>query len=205
MTHQSIKRCAWCSDDDEYCRYHDEEWGTPVECDNALFEKICLEGFQAGLSWITILKRREAFRRAFTNFEIETVARFSHQKIDVLSQDKTIIRHRGKIQSVINNAQKTLQIQTEFGSLLTFLLQFWPAVERPATPTASQSPESIALAKALKQRGFTFVGATTMYAFMQSMGFVNDHEPECHAYAKTQTQRQQFSKSYGLTVSSRAR
>jgi len=180
------KRCAWCRGSDDYAAYHDTEWGFPVRDDRALFEKISLEGFQSGLSWLTILRKRENFRRGFANFEIERVARFGPRDIARLLADAGIVRHRGKIESTINNAKRCADLVDEFGSLSSFVWRFEPDPKtRPkrltwealrAMPT---TPESIALSKDLRKRGWTFVGPTTMYAFMQAMGLVNDHIHGC--------------------------
>ena len=180
------RRCAWCRGADEYVAYHDEEWGYPVRDDQRLFEKISLEGFQSGLSWLTILRKRENFRKAFANFEIERVARFTSRHVERLLLDQGIIRHRGKIESTINNARRCRDLMDEFGSLSSFVWRFGP--ERASRPrrltwevlkTMATTPESIALSKELKKRGWTFVGPTTMYAFMQAMGLVNDHLHGC--------------------------
>lgn len=182
-------RCAWGTKDPLYIQYHDEEWGIPEHDDQKLFEKIVLEGAQSGLSWITILKRRENYRKAFENFEIEKVAAYSETDIERLVNDAGIIRNRRKIESAINNAKRVLEIQQEYGSFDAFLGSFvggkpianhWKSLsEVPAT-----SPESEAMAKALKKSGFTFVGATTCYALMQAMGMVNDHTVDCFRYAE---------------------
>ena len=181
-----MRRCSWCGEDPLYQRYHDTEWGQPTADDRVLFEKICLEGFQAGLSWLTILRKREHFRRAFRNFEIESVARFNQRSVTRMLGDAGIVRHRGKIESAIHNARRTLDLIDEQGSLARYVWQFEPdRGARPAriTPRAlarlATSPESVALSRDLKQRGFRFVGPTTMYAFMQAMGLVNDHLEGC--------------------------
>ncbi|MDZ4864663.1 MAG: DNA-3-methyladenine glycosylase I [Gemmatimonadota bacterium] len=181
-------RCWWAGPSEEYLRYHDTEWGIPVTNDQRLFEKICLEGFQAGLSWLTILRKRENFRRAFLDFDHEQVARFTSKSVDRLLTDPGIVRHRGKIEAVINNAQRARELVREHGSLGAYLWRFEPQPEsRPAELTeewlrrSSTSPESIALSKDLKFRGWKFVGPTTMYAFMQAMGLVNDHVVGCSA------------------------
>lgn len=179
-----LPRCVWPGADTDYLRYHDEEWGHPVVDDRRLFEKICLEGFQSGLSWITILRKRENFRAAFAGFEIAKVAAFDADDTERLVADAGIIRHRGKIVSTINNARRALDLQAEFGSLAAYFWQFEPpSSERPASITSStipaQTPASTALSKDLKKRGWTFVGPTTCYAFMQAMGMVNDHVDGC--------------------------
>lgn len=184
-------RCWWCGDDPEYVRYHDEEWGKPVRDDRALFEKICLEGFQSGLSWITILRKRENFRRAFHNFDYERVAHYTEKDVERLLSNAGIVRHRGKIEAVINNAARAIELEKESGTLAAFFWSFEPdPTTRPkkldyATMTAMPTSESSkALSKALKKRGWKFVGPTTCYAFMQAMGIVNDHLHGCHTRGK---------------------
>jgi len=181
-------RCAWCKSTPGYQLYHDQEWGFPVTNDCRLFEKLCLEGFQAGLSWLTILNKRDAFRRAFAEFDVERVSRFDESDVARLLNDAGIVRHRGKIESTINNARRLLALKAEFGSLASYVWRFEPApATRPrlvtlqAVKALTASPESAALAKDLKKRGWTFVGPTTVYAFMQAMGLVNDHLEGCHA------------------------
>jgi DNA-3-methyladenine glycosylase I len=181
-----IVRCWWCGDDPLYVRYHDEEWGRPVTDDRRLFEKICLEGFQAGLSWITILRKRDNFRRAFSDFDVDRIARFTASDVDRLVTDPGIVRHRGKIASTINNATRALALRDEFGSLAAYFWKWQPAAgSRPRRITRdlltgmATTPESTALSKDLRTRGWTFVGPTTIYAFMQAMGLVNDHVEEC--------------------------
>ena len=183
-------RCLWCRATPAYQHYHDHEWGFPVTDDRRLFEKLCLEGFQAGLSWLTILNKREAFREAFANFEAERVARFDAHDVTRLLADVGIVRHRGKIESTINNAQRVIELRAEFGSLSTYAWRFQPAPgSRPkrlsleALKAMTTSPESIAMSKDLKKRGWSFVGPTTVYAFMQAMGLVNDHLDGCHVRA----------------------
>jgi len=173
-------RCRWCAAAPEFEAYHDREWGFPVADDTRLFEKLCLEGFQSGLSWRTILAKRENFRRAFEGFDVQRVARFGEKQVARLLQDEGIVRHRGKIEAAINNAQCALQLQAERGSLAAYFWQF--EAKRPADSRAqavSISPESTALSKDLKKRGWKFVGPTTVYAFMQAMGLVNDHADGC--------------------------
>jgi DNA-3-methyladenine glycosylase I len=179
-------RCWWCGTDPLYVRYHDEEWGRPVTDDNRLFEKICLEGFQAGLSWLTILRKRDAFRELFAGFEIDRVARFGDRDVTRLLSDARIVRHRGKILSTINNARRARELQQEFGTLSAYVWGWQPSPEsRPrrltkeVLMTMGTTPESVALSKDLRRRGWTFVGPTTIYAFMQAMGLVNDHVDEC--------------------------
>ena len=176
-------RCWWPGDDELYVRYHDEEWGRPVSDDHRLFEKVCLEGFQSGLSWITILRKRENFRAAFAGFDFDRVARFNSRSVERLLQDAGIVRHRGKIESTINNARRARQLVAERGSLAAYFDSWRPAGpegERSEDwPVPSTTPTSVALSKDLKRRGWTFVGPTTIYAFMQAMGLVDDHVPGC--------------------------
>jgi DNA-3-methyladenine glycosylase I len=189
-----VQRCAWCQASPAYRDYHDREWGFPVDDETRLFEKLCLEGFQAGLSWLTILNKREAFRKAFAGFDPVRVARFRAREIDRLLGDAGIVRHRGKIESTINNARRLLELREEFGSLAAYAWRFEPAARpkrvTPATLRASGlPPEATALAKDLKRRGWTFVGPTTVYAFMQAMGLVNDHVEGCHVRAAAEKAR----------------
>ncbi len=181
-----VSRCYWCIGDPLYVEYHDREWGFPVADDQRLFEKLCLEGFQAGLSWLTILRKRDNFREAFRGFDIETVARFTKRDVNRLVKDAGIVRHRGKIESAINNAQRTIELAEEHGTLAAFVWGFEPApekrprrIDRETLSGLAQTEESARLSKALKKRGFTFVGPTIAYAFMQSMGLVNDHLAGC--------------------------
>ncbi|MEO7008665.1 MAG: DNA-3-methyladenine glycosylase I [Caldimonas sp.] len=183
-------RCLWCQATPAYRHYHDHEWGFPVTDDRRLFEKLCLEGFQAGLSWLTILNKREAFRRGFAEYDAEKVAVFDAADVARLLGDAGIVRHRGKIESTINNARRVLELRREFGTLAAYVWRYEPAPSsRPrrltwtALKAMSSSAESTALSKDLKKRGWTFVGPTTMYAFMQAMGLVNDHIEHCHARA----------------------
>ena len=191
-----VRRCFWCAGDPLYRAYHDAEWGFPQRDDTRLFEKLCLEGFQAGLSWITVLRKRENFRRAFAGFDMEQVARFTPRKVESLLQDGGIIRHRGKIESAIHNARKALELAEERGSLSNYLWSFEPPVtERPARITLdvlrklTESPSSRALSKDLKRRGWTFVGPITMYALLQAMGMVNDHLARCDLRSKAECAR----------------
>jgi DNA-3-methyladenine glycosylase I len=188
------RRCWWCGDDPLYVAYHDDEWGKPVHDDRLLFEKICLEGFQSGLSWLTILRKRENFRRAFANFDVERISHFDEADIARLMADAGIVRHRGKIESTINNARRCRDIVESHGSLSRFVWEFRPSEpegDRSAPPgIPSQTPSSVRLSKALKKSGWTFVGPTTMYAFMQSVGVVNDHLEGCrfrHATGRSLT------------------
>jgi DNA-3-methyladenine glycosylase I len=181
-----VNRCWWCGTDPLYVAYHDREWGRPVTDDTRLFEKVCLEGFQAGLSWLTILRKRDNFRRAFANFDVNRVARYTSRDVTRLLADEGIIRHRGKIESTINNAQRAIDVREEFGSLSKYFWQWQPdPASRPRRMTRetlvgmATTPESTALSKDLRRRGWTFVGPTTIYAFMQAMGLVNDHVDDC--------------------------
>ena len=181
-------RCGWCRATPAYRHYHDHEWGFPVTDDRRLFEKLCLEGFQAGLSWLTILNKREAFRAGFANFDAEQVARFDAADVARLLADAGIVRHRGKIESTVNNAKRVIELRREFGSLAAYAWSHEPApASRPqrftlaALQANTTSPESVAMSKDLKKRGWRFVGPTTVYAFMQAMGLVNDHIEGCHA------------------------
>jgi len=191
-----LVRCAWCAAAPEYVQYHDQEWGFPVREDRRLFEKLSLEGFQSGLSWLTILRKREGFRKAFANFDPAKVARFTPKKVEQLLQNAEIIRHEGKIQATINNARRVADLLDEFGSLADYVWRFEPApASRPkrmthaVLRTLGQSDESRALSKDLKQRGWSFVGPTTVYAFMQAMGMVNDHLDGCDVRARVEKVR----------------
>jgi DNA-3-methyladenine glycosylase I len=194
-------RCAWCLGAPEYVRYHDDEWGLPVADDVRLFEKICLEGFQSGLSWLTILRKREAFRRAFAGFDFAAVARFGPADVRRLLADPGIVRHRGKIESTIANARRACALVEEAGSIAAWAWRFEPSPrERPARVTAAwlrattTTPASTALSKELRRRGFTFVGPTTMYAFMQAVGLVDDHLDGCVARARVERARRAFAR-----------
>ena len=190
-------RCRWCAagaDWPPYLHYHDNEWGFPVADDRRLFEKLCLEGFQSGLSWRTILAKRAAFRAGFANFEIAAVARFGPADVERLLQDAGIVRHRGKIEAAINNAQRALELVAEQGSLAAYIWRFEPAPERASEHlNQTESPASRALSKDLKKRGWKFVGPTTMHAFMQSMGLINDHGADCVIRDAVGAARQAFS------------
>ncbi len=193
-----IARCFWASSE-SYAAYHDDEWGQPTRDDRWIFEKLCLEGFQSGLSWLTILNKRENFRAAFANFEVERVVRFTSRSVDKLVKDTGIVRHRGKIESTINNAKRARELQREFGSLAAFVWQFEPpANSRPKKLTRStlnklsKTPESAVLSKELKRRGWSFVGPTTTYAFMQAAGIVNDHLHGCAAQTRCSAARKKF-------------
>ena len=182
-----------------YIDYHDREWGFPVRDDRRLFEKICLEGFQAGLSWRTILGKRDAFRAAFAQFDFERIARFASRDIERLVGNAAIVRHRGKIESTRNNARRAIELVAEFGSLAAYFWRFEPPrssrprrLSREVLSGMPTSPESVALSKDLKRRGFTFVGPTTVYAFMQAMGLVNDHVHRCVVRAAADKARAAF-------------
>lgn len=181
---KSLERCAWAGEDAQYCRYHDEEWGVPVHEDQRLFEMLILEGAQAGLSWITILRKRENYRKAFDGFDIDKILRYDDKKIDALMQDAGIVRNRLKIQSVVVNAKAFRAIQEEYGSFDRFL---WSYVDgapvrnnwRDISEIPATTPLSDQISKDLKKRGFKFVGSTIVYAYMQSVGLVNDHIANC--------------------------
>ncbi len=195
-------RCWWCAAAPDYADYHDREWGFPVTEDRRLFEKLCLEGFQAGLSWLTILRKREAFRRAFAGFDLERVARFRERDVERLLGDASIVRHRGKIESTVNNAGRALELVDEHGSLAAYVWSFEPAsrtvpLTRAALIEQTTSPEAIAMAKDLKRRGWTFVGPTTAYAFMQAMGLVNDHLGGCFVRERAEAARKPQTRSAG--------
>ncbi|MDU0353521.1 DNA-3-methyladenine glycosylase I [Paraglaciecola aquimarina] len=183
-------RCSWCQATEQYIDYHDNEWGYPVADDQTLFEKICLEGFQSGLSWYTILVKRENFRKAFANFDFDQVASFTQQDVERLVVNAGIIRHRGKITATINNAKRAQDLIKEFGSLASYFWQFEPKRDESLDPEIlATCPESVALSKDLKKRGWKFVGPTTMYAFMQAMGMVNDHALTCVGHEKSRQLR----------------
>ncbi|MDQ7731917.1 DNA-3-methyladenine glycosylase I [Halomonas sp. SpR1] len=171
-------RCQWCGGAPEFLPYHDNEWGFPVDDDQRLFEKLCLESFQSGLSWRTILNKRENFRAAFHHFDFHQVARFGEDDVKRLLQDAGIIRHRGKIEATINNAQRAKEMVEQEGSLAAFFWRYEPT-ELAEPQTQTTSPESVALAKELKKRGWKFFGPTTAFAFMQAMGLLNDHAQGC--------------------------
>jgi len=192
-----VARCWWADSAPEYRAYHDSEWGFPVSPDQRLFEKLSLEGFQAGLSWLTILRKREAFRSAFAGFDFERVAEFGPDDVQRLLGDAGIVRHRGKIEAVINNAQRAVELVAAEGSLAHFLWSFEPAardvpLERASLPAVTD--ESKALARELKRRGWRFVGPTTVYAFMQAMGLVNDHLGGCSGHSAAHAARTAFTR-----------
>ncbi|GEP42959.1 DNA-3-methyladenine glycosylase I [Brevifollis gellanilyticus] len=187
------ERCHWCSSAPEFPAYHDKEWGFPVADDHRLFEKLSLEGFQSGLSWRTILTKRENFRTAFHLFDFDRVASFTEKDVARLLQDAGIIRHRGKIEAVINNARRAQELVKQEGSLAAYIWSHEPDDKKQAEPqSASTSAESIALSKDLKKRGWKFVGPTTVYAFMQAMGLINDHAEGCIIRAKAEKARKAF-------------
>jgi DNA-3-methyladenine glycosylase I len=192
-------RCAWPGADPFYVRYHDEEWGRPVADDRRLFEKLCLEGFQSGLSWLTILRKRENFRAAFAGFDFATIAEFGPADIERCLADAGIVRHRGKIESVVNNAHRALELAEEAGSLAAFVWRFEPEpssrserFDRAALMAMAKTVESTALSKELRKRGWSFVGPTTVYAFMQAMGLVNDHLEGCVCRSVVEADRAAF-------------
>jgi len=185
-----LARCWWGLSTPDYAAYHDDEWGRPVDDDRRLFEKLSLEGFQSGLSWLTILRKREAFRSAFAGFDYAVVAEYDEGDVERLLADAGIVRHRGKIESTINNAACSIDLADEYGSLGAFFWSFEPPLRPPTMePTTA---ESTAMAKELKRRGFSFVGPTTAYAFMQAMGIVNDHLEGCVSREEVETDRQGF-------------
>ena len=196
-----LQRCFWTDGSELYDAYHDREWGRPVTDDIRLFEKISLEGFQAGLSWITILRKRERFRAVFDGFDFHKVAAYAERDVQRLLADAGIVRHRGKIEAVIHNAARAIELQREVGSLSRYFWQYEVDTrERPNKLTAevlrgyATAPESVALSKDLKRRGWKFVGPTTMYAFMQAMGLVNDHQHDCFARSEVETLRKAFAR-----------
>jgi len=188
-----VRRCGWGASTPDYAAYHDGEWGRPVVDDDRLFERLCLEGFQSGLSWLTILRKREGFRRAFAGFGIETVARFGARDVERLLGDASIVRHRGKIEAAIGNAAAAARVQDELGSVAALLWSFEPSGRRRAPRTLTDippvTPESTALSKELRRRGFRFVGPTTAYALMQAVGVVNDHLHGCASRRAVEAER----------------
>jgi len=194
-------RCAWCGDDPLYLAYHDEEWGRPTADDRYLFEKLCLEGFQSGLSWITILRKRENFRRAFADFDVSALCGFGPDEVARLLLDAGIVRHRGKIESVLNNARRARELRAEAGSLAAFVWRFAPApAARPARfdwatlRAIAKTEASTALSKELRRRGWSFVGPTTVHAFMQAVGIVNDHVEGCFRRPEAESELQGFTR-----------
>lgn len=192
------QRCWWPGDDEQYQLYHDVEWGRAVTDDSTLFEKMCLEGFQSGLSWITILRKRDNFRAAFANFDHRKIVEFNDDDVSRLMADAGIVRHRGKIDAVINNARRLCEMENENTTLSDYIWSFAPrdtsthhSTKQDNSPIPSTSPESIALSRDLKKRGWKFVGPTTMYSMMQSMGMVNDHVQGCFVRDECEQLRQQ--------------
>ena len=192
-------RCPWAEPHADYRAYHDREWGRPMADDHRLFEKICLEGFQSGLSWLTILRKRERFREVFREFDYQAVARFNRRSVERLLRDPGIVRHRGKIESVLGNARRACDLADEWGSLAAYFWSFEPPPEaRPRRVTwaavrrLAHTPESKALSTDLRRRGWTFVGPTTVYAFMQAMGLVDDHAEGCHVRPAVEAARRRF-------------
>jgi DNA-3-methyladenine glycosylase I len=192
-------RCFWHDNKDDYLDYHDHEWGRPVGDDVRLFEKICLEGFQSGLSWLTILRKRENFRAAFAGFDFDRVARFDDGDVERLVADAGIIRHRGKITSTINNAKRAIEMRDEFGSLAAYFWSHEPGprdrperLDRASLVALAKTEVSTAISRDLKKRGWSFVGPTTVYAFMQAMGLVNDHIEGCYVRDEVEALRRQF-------------
>jgi DNA-3-methyladenine glycosylase I len=207
-TMRDARRCWWAKSDPLYHAYHDDEWGRPVMDDRRLYEKLVLEGFQAGLSWLIILRKRPRFRAVFAEFDPELVARFGARDVRRLLADRGIVRHRGKIMAAIENARRVLAVQRELGSFAAYVWGFAPAVAAaPATRARipSQTAASRALARDLKARGFRFVGPTTVYAFMQAMGLVNDHLRACPARRAVETDRARLRRSHRIASQSRAR
>lgn len=194
-------RCWWSGDKADYMDYHDIEWGVPVADDQCLFEKLCLEGFQSGLSWLTILRKRENFRAAFSSFDYRNVALYKDADIERLVRDEGIVRHRKKIESVVNNAKRACELVEEAGSLSAYFWQYEPQdSDRPTSfdyetlMTITKTPASIAMSKDMKKRGWSFIGPTTAYAFMQAMGIVNDHVEGCEWRSRTENLRQDFTR-----------
>lgn len=194
-------RCRWCAAAPEFLAYHDTEWGHPVEDDHRLFEKLSLEAFQSGLSWRTILAKRENFRRAFAGFDFDRIAGFTDRDVARLLEDPGIVRHRGKIEAVINNARRAQAIVAEAGSLAAFIWRYEPAANQLAPPqSASTSTASIALSRELKRRGWRFVGPTTVYAFMQAMGLINDHVEDCVIRSEVERSSVAFRRPQGASA-----
>lgn len=196
-----IRRCWWGAVPPIYQAYHDDEWGRPVADELRLFEKLCLEGFQSGLSWLTILKKRENFRRAFAGFDFHQLAGWNERDVERLLGDAGIVRHRGKIEATLNNARRALELTAECGSLAAYLWRWEPAAaerplhfDKPALAALAKTPASVAMSKDLRRRGWAYVGPTTCYAFMQAMGMVNDHLEGCAARAKVELARRKFAR-----------
>jgi len=203
LCEDGLLRCDWAAHVPEFAAYHDEEWGFPVDDEHRLFEKICLEGFQSGLSWRTVLNKRPAFRELFHDFNFERIARFDESDVQRLLGDARIIRHRGKIEATINNAQRACDVVDRYGSLGDLVWRFEPSAEkrpdrvRPETRTVTFDDSAKALAKALKKEGWRFFGPTTAYAFMQAMGLVNDHLHGCVVRERCETARDAFARPSG--------
>jgi DNA-3-methyladenine glycosylase I len=197
-------RCSWGASTPDYLAYHDTEWGFGVADDHRLYEKLCLEGFQSGLSWLTILRKRDNFRAAFAGFDPRLVADFDEHDVDRLLNDPGIVRHQGKIRSTINNASRALELIDEFGSIAEYM---WPhaTFEGPPTEVHALTPTSTAISKDLKKRGWTFVGPTTVYAFMQSVGLVNDHAEGCWVRQRSEQTRRKVYRQYGKARHAQAR
>ncbi len=194
-----VPRCWWGAGDELYRRYHDTEWGHPVADDRRLFEKLCLEGFQSGLSWLTILRKRENFRRAFADFDIEALSAFGSAEVARLLADAGIVRHRGKIEATINNARRCAELRDEFGSLAAYAWGYEPdpatrpaVLHRDALLAMTSSAESVAMSTDLRRRGWSFVGPITVYSFMEAMGLVNDHLTGCHRREPIEAERLAF-------------
>jgi len=195
-----VARCGWGASSNEYIDYHDREWGVGVSADDRLFEKICLEGFQSGLSWLTILRKRENFRTAFAGFEIERVAEFGERDVERLLADAGIVRHQGKIRSTINNAGRALELIERHGSLAAYFWQHATFSDVPVTEIHATTETSTMLSKQLKKAGWSFVGPTTIYAFMQAMGLVNDHVGGCDCWGTAESSRRAVARSVGIDV-----
>ncbi|MGO4891209.1 DNA-3-methyladenine glycosylase I [Flavobacterium sp. W21_SRS_FM6] len=189
-----VIRCGWCAQTDVFIPYHDQEWGMPVKDDRGLFEKLCLESFQSGLSWRTILTKRENFRNAFAHFDFNQVALFDGKDVTRLMEDPGIVRHSGKIAAVIHNAQRAKELLAEFGSLANFFWRFEVADNRYSPQSMTASAESITMAAELKKRGWKFVGPTTLFAFMQAVGLINDHAQDCAIRGVVQEAKQNFTR-----------
>jgi DNA-3-methyladenine glycosylase I len=195
-----VVRCWWCRGDDLYESYHDSEWGRPVADDVRLFEKLSLEGFMSGLSWLTILRKRENFRKAFKGFDVEAVARFNSRSVERLLTDAGIVRHRGKIEATINNARRCVELLDEYASLAAYVWTYEPDGPRRASldwatlEKVGASEEAIAMSKDLKRRGWAFVGPTTVYSFMEAMGLVNDHMSACAIREEVEKERSSFTR-----------
>jgi DNA-3-methyladenine glycosylase I len=194
-----VPRCWWCQGDPLYRSYHDLEWGRPVAHDSRLFEKLCLEGFQSGLSWLTILRKRESFRSAFKSFNVESVARFNARSVERLLSNPQIVRHRGKIESTINNARRCIELIDEFGSLASYVWSYEPdersrpkRLDWPTLEAMGPAAEATSMSKDLKRRGWSFVGPTTVYSFMEAVGLVDDHVSDCAFREEVESERRVF-------------